>query len=102
MLQHARPGDGAFLGDVTDQKQGRATGLGVAHQLRRAFPHLRHRARRRLQPFSEHGLDRVDHHRLWSFDLGGGQNALDVDLRQQPQPVARQPQPLRAQADLPG
>ena len=49
VLEHARPGDRAFLGDVADQEERGAGALGVARELRGALAHLRHRAGRRLQ-----------------------------------------------------
>jgi hypothetical protein len=49
VLEHARAGDRALLGDVADQEQRGAGALGVARELRGALAHLRHRARRGLQ-----------------------------------------------------
>ena len=49
VLQHARPGERAVLGDVADEDDAGARSLGEARQLRRALAHLRHRAGRRLQ-----------------------------------------------------
>ncbi len=51
VLQHARSGQCSLLGHVPDKNNRRAALLGVARELRRAFAHLRHRARRRLQRF---------------------------------------------------
>ena len=49
VLDDARAGDLAFLGDVADQHDRRARRFGVAdHRLRRGA-HLRHRARRRIR-----------------------------------------------------
>ncbi|OIQ74092.1 hypothetical protein GALL_442630 [mine drainage metagenome] len=57
MLQHARACQGAFLGHVADQDDGDAKLFGEAGQLRRTFPHLRHRPRCGLQGL---GIDRLD------------------------------------------
>ena len=46
VLEHARAGDAAFLGDVADQEHRGAGFLGVAHQPRRALAHLADRAGR--------------------------------------------------------
>jgi hypothetical protein len=46
VLEHARAGDGAFLGDVADQHQRDAAPLGDADQVLRRPAHLRHGARR--------------------------------------------------------
>ncbi len=62
MLQHARPGDGAFFGDMPDQKNRRVGFLGHAQQTHRAFAHLADAAGRRLTSSLIHGLDRVDDH----------------------------------------
>ncbi len=81
MLQHARPGQRAFLGDVADQNDGDVLALGDARQLRGALAHLRHRTGRRSELFGIHGLDRVDHHHV---RLGLRDSRLDsfhLDLR---------------------
>ena len=62
VLQHARPGDGAVLGDVADQHQGEAGGLGQADQLERGGADLGDGAGRALDGVQPHGLDRIDHH----------------------------------------
>ena len=49
VLEHARPGKRAVLGDVADQHDGGAARLGDARELRRALAHLRDRAGRRGQ-----------------------------------------------------
>jgi len=46
VLQHPWPSQGAFFGDVADQHDADAAGLGGARQVRRTFPHLGHRAGR--------------------------------------------------------
>ena len=61
VLEHARTGQRAFLGDMADQHDADAAGLGRARQVGRAFAHLRHRAGRRRELVGIHGLDRVDH-----------------------------------------
>ena len=44
VLDHARAGDRAFLGDMADEHQRSARFLGPAHQFLRAGADLRHRA----------------------------------------------------------
>ena len=96
MLQHARAGQGAFLGHVADQEDRRAALLGEAHQQRRALAHLSHAAGGGLQLLGEDGLDRVDHHHLGllaprhlddRFDTGLG-HYLEFVLRQLQAPRA--------------
>ena len=78
MLQHPRACQRAFLGHVAHQEDCRATLLGIAHQQRRTFTHLRHPARGGLQLFGEDGLDGVDHHYPWLFLTGGGDDGFDA------------------------
>ncbi len=51
VLEHARSGQRAFLGHVSDQYHRDVAALGDTGQLRRAFAHLRHRAGRGSQLF---------------------------------------------------
>ncbi len=100
MLEHARPGQGAFLGDVADEEDRRAALLGKAHQQRRALAHLGHAARRRLQLLGEDGLDRVDDHDLGLLGAGGGDDRLDAGLGHHLEPVLRQVQTTRTHGHL--
>ncbi len=60
VLDHARAGDLAVLGDVADQDDGRARALGEADQRLRAGAHLRHGAGCGFDRVGPHGLDRID------------------------------------------
>ena len=64
VLQHARPGDRALLGDVADDEERGAALLRVARELRGAFAQLRDRPGRRLQRLGPERLDRIHHRDL--------------------------------------
>ena len=101
MLQHARPGNRALLRHVSHEEHGAVVHLRETHDVRRAFPHLRHATRRGGNIRSVHRLNRVDHHgaRL------NGQHALlndgHVVFRQHIKAAAVRAQPRSAQLDLP-
>ena len=61
VLEHARAGDGAVLGDVADQQDGDAAALGERDQRLRRGAHLGDRAGRAVDRVEPHGLDRIDH-----------------------------------------
>ena len=103
MLQHARAGDGAILGDMAHQHQRHAIFLGIADEFEGRGAHLADGARRALDLVGMHGLDRIDHQqrgRLHAVQRGenvahrGGGGQLDRRLGQ--------PQPVGPQAHLPG
>ena len=103
MLQHARAGDGAILGDMAHQHQRHAIFLGIADEFEGTGAHLADGARRALDLVGMHGLDRIDHQqrgRLHAVQRGenvahrGGGGQLDRRLGQ--------PQPVGPQAHLPG
>jgi hypothetical protein len=100
VLQHARAGQAAFLGDVADQDHAGAGLLGEARQLRRAFAHLRHRAGGRLQRVRPDGLDRVDHRDCGAQLDQGGKDFFQVDLGQQLHAADIELQAPRAQRHL--
>ena len=56
MLQHARPGDGAVLGDVAGDEDGGLGLLGPAHQPEGALAHLGDAAGRGIQLGQKNGL----------------------------------------------
>ena len=60
VLQHARPGQRALFGDVSDQHDGRATGLGCAREVGGTLAHLGDRARGAGELFGIDSLDGVD------------------------------------------
>ena len=82
VLQHARAGQRALLGDVAHQHHRRAAGLGEAREVRRAFAHLRHRAGRRGELVGIDGLDRIDHRDRRARGVERGQDLLQLDLGQ--------------------
>ena len=100
MLQHARAGQGAFLGHVADQEDRRAALLGEAHQQRRALAHLGHAAGGGLQLLGEDGLDRVDHHHLGLLAARHLDDRLDAGLGHHLEFVLRQLQAPRAHGHL--
>ena len=100
VLQHARAGERAFLGDVADQHDGRAARLGGARQLRRAFAHLRHRAGRGGELVGVERLDRVDHAEGRALGLERGEDLLELDLGQHAHLRAVEAEPARAQRHL--
>ena len=102
VLDDARAGDLAFLGDVADQHDRRARRLGVAdHRLRRGA-HLGHRAGRGFGDVGPQRLDRIEDDQVRPLALGDGrQDVLDIgfggELDRRSRPHA---EPLRAQPDL--
>ena len=84
MLQHARASQLPVLGHMAHQHHGRAAGLGKTRQVRRAFAHLCHAARRAAQRIAIDGLDRVDHRHLRLFGLQRAQNLFQLDFGQYP------------------
>ena len=101
VLDHARAGDLAVLGDVADQDDGRARALGEADQRLRRAAHLRHRAGRGLDRVGPHGLDRVDDDeaRRLAFRQRGD-DVLDRGLGGEFDRRIAQAQPLGAQPHL--
>ena len=69
VLEQARPGDGAVLGDVADQDHRHPALLGEVHQAGRRFAHLGHPPGRPPHLGGGHRLDGVDHQQVgphWS------------------------------------
>ena len=83
VLQHPRPGEGAFLGHMADQNHANPRLLGHPGELGGAFAHLGHRARRRLEGLRIHGLDRVDHRHPGLFPVQGGEDFFQADFGEQ-------------------
>ena len=78
VLDHARAGDLALLGDVADQDHRDAAALGEGGELVRAGADLGDRARRALDVVDPHGLDRVDDGELRRLGLERGQDVAQV------------------------
>ncbi len=89
VLQHARPGERAVLGDVADEHDRRPARLGGARQLRRALAHLRDRAGRRRERLAVDGLDRIDHRDRGLLARERRQDLLETGSRQAPAPRSR-------------
>ena len=100
MLEHARPGQRAFLGDVAHQEGGDAAPLGERHQARAALADLGDAARRRLQLGQEHGLDRVHDQRARLHVVELRLHDRQVVLR--PQQTRRSRCPAAPRASSPG
>jgi hypothetical protein len=99
VLEHARAGDGAFLGHVADENDDDVPLLGEPRQLRRALADLRDAARRRSQRLRVGGLDRVDDDDLGRLLADGSDDRLELDLGQQRHRRVRA-EALGAQRDL--
>ena len=76
VLQHTRPGDGAFFRHMPHQHGGAASGLGHARQVGGAFPHLCHRTGGRGELVGVNGLNRIDHAEGRLFGVHGGDDVL--------------------------
>ncbi len=101
MLEHPGPGEGALFGDVTDQQNRRAVGLGVGDESVSTLTNLRNRARGRTEVGIMQGLDRVDHDDLRLHLLNVGHDVRERRLRHQPQCVLHRTEAVGAAADLP-
>ena len=101
VLDHARAGDLAVLGDVADEDHGGAGRLGEADQGLGAAAHLRDGAGRRFDRLGPHGLDRVDDGEGRGLALReGGDDVLDIGLRRELDRRAGEAEALGAQAYL--
>jgi hypothetical protein len=100
VLEQLRPGDAAVLGDVADEDDRAAAGLGVAHQRGRAVAQLQRRARARVGRGQLHGLDGVDHQQR-RFALGRERkDGVERAVAHQQQLRAVEPEAPGAQTDL--
>ena len=68
VLEHARPGDRAFLGDVPDQHQDKAATFGERDQFLRRAAYLADRTGGAVQGVEIHRLDRIDDRKLGRVD----------------------------------
>ena len=81
VLDHARAGDLAVLGDVADEDDGGAGLLGVADQRLRRGAHLRHGAGRGIGEVGPQRLDRIDDDEGGRLVVGErGEDVLDAGL----------------------
>ena len=100
VLEHARAGDRALLGDVPDQDHGDAGLLGEARQLRRALAHLRDAAGCRFERLGVHRLDRVDDHDLGRAHADRADDRLELHFGKKLDRRVDQAEPAGAQRDL--
>ena len=101
VLDHARAGDLAVLGDVADQNDGGARALGVADQRLRRAAHLRHRAGRGFHHVGPHGLDRIDDDQPRRLAVRQrGDDVFDGGFRRELDRRGAKPQAFGAQAHL--
>ncbi len=100
MLEHARPRDRAFLGDVADDDDGRAAALGKTHEFGRALAQLRHAARARGDRRGLHGLDRIDDQQRRARVARGRDDRIEIGFGEHPQRRARDAEAPGAQRNL--
>ncbi|CUX24933.1 hypothetical protein AGR7C_Cc160327 [Agrobacterium deltaense Zutra 3/1] len=101
VLDHARTGDLAFLGDVADQHHGRARLFGKPDHRLHTGAHLRHRAGGGIGRIAPQCLDGIDDDEIGSLAFGNRrQNILDIGFRRQQHIGFRSPETLRAQTHL--
>ena len=100
VLEHARAGDRAVLGDVPDEQRGRPAALGPLDQARSDLAHLRHAARDGVEVGRVQRLHRVDREHLGAEAVGGLQRVRDGRVGAQEQPGREGREALAAQPDL--
>jgi hypothetical protein len=100
MLEHARPSERAFLGDVADQERREPPALRLRHEARAALTHLGDRARRRFKIRQEDRLDRVDDQRLRLDVVERRLDGVEVGLRPEQQAIAGDAEPIGPQLHL--
>ncbi len=101
VLDDARAGDLAILGDVADEDDRGARLLGVADQRLRRTAHLRNRAGSRIDHVGPQRLDRIDDQERGRA-LGGErrQHVLDAGLGREPHRRGAEIEAVGAQANL--
>src|SRR5680860_497286 len=102
VLQHAWPGDGSFLGDVTDDEDRDIARFRPLHQPARAFPHLGYAAGRGGDVFEHHRLDRVNHHHGGGDPFDCGEDCVEIRFGEDQDVIGRDPQPIGPELDLLG
>ena len=101
VLEHAGPGDGAFLGDVPDQHEREAARLGEPDQLEAGGADLADAAGRALDGVEPHGLDGVDDDEAEIFlRLERGGDIAHVDGGGKLHRRVGEAEPAGAEADL--
>ena len=101
VLDHARAGDLAVLGDMADQHDAGAGLLRKADERLRGGAHLRDRAGRGFHHVGPHGLDGIDHDQPRRLSARQGrEDVLDRGFGGELDLGVRQRQPLGAQPHL--
>ncbi len=100
VLQHARAGDHAFLGHVTDEQHRRSGSLGETHQRRGGFAQLRDGSRGRIARLACHGLDGIDDRDAGFHAFGLGDHSLHRGLGDQRRNAGLQPEAARTYPHL--
>jgi hypothetical protein len=99
-ISSTRPGDRALLRHVPDEDHDDVALLREPRELRRAFAHLRHAARRGRESFRVRGLDRVDHHDFGRFRRDRRDDRFELHLGQHRYRRIDETEPLRAERHL--
>ena len=102
VLDDARAGDLAVLGDVADEDDRGAAALGEGDELVGGGADLGDRARRAVDVVGPHGLDRVDDGERRALGLERGQDVAEVGLGGEPERRVGEAEARGAQADLGG
>ena len=101
VLDHARAGDLALLGDMADQDDGRAGRFGIADQRLGGGANLGDGARRRIGRVGPQRLDRIENDQVGPPAVGNRrQYVLDIGFRRQFNRRTGDAEPLRAKPDL--
>ena len=100
VLEHARAGQRALLGDVADKQDGDVAGLGQPRDAVGDLADLADGARRAAQLRGVQRLHRVDHADLGPLGLERREHGLDVGLRDHGHLQRRAGEPLGPQLDL--
>ena len=82
VLEDFGTSNGAVLGDMTDEENGRSRLLGKFHQLSRTLAYLRYRTCRRLDVLTAQGLDGVNDQKIRLKHFYLLKNLLRIRLRQ--------------------
>ena len=102
VLQHLGSGNGAFLGDVTDEDHWQLKGLGGENQLGRRLSNLRHGSGCALHPRRMQGLDGVHEQEVRLVLFDGLHDAFGGGLGQDEKVRAQNAEPVGPQAHLLG
>ncbi len=102
VLEHARPGDGALLGDVADEQGGEVALLRELHEPVGAVAHLRDRAGCPRPIGIDHRLDRVDREHIGGDRLRVGDDVVEIGRADDEQLRRDRADPLGAHPDLRG